>query len=153
MGVSSIATSTAEPFLVIVFDSSQLLCSMAWPSCHEYVAANCESYLASHDERAESLCSVTAYDHTLARQHKHTSAARSSFTLLQGGKHLQIGDLSYLLTRMGSRKPDVKGLFVVVGISDNTVHIRITGVVEGQGVKHSQFTLIVYVGNSCHRCA
>jgi hypothetical protein len=50
-----------------------------------------------------------------------------------GGKQLVVGDLTYLLTRTGGCKPDVKGPFVVVAMSDTRVSLRTTALVEGQG--------------------
>ena len=93
------------------------------------------NHLASRDECARSLYSE-AYDRILARQHRHAAqqhARRSQRR--KGGKELKVGDLAYLLTRSGGFKPKVAEPFVVLGISDHTVELRPTALVEGQQSK------------------
>jgi hypothetical protein len=94
-----------------------------------------DAYLASRDEAAQSLLS-TAYDRILARQQQHAAQQRARRAgRRRGGKQLQVGDLAYLLTRTGGFKPDVKGPFVVVALSDTKVTLRTTALVAGQASK------------------
>jgi hypothetical protein len=94
-----------------------------------------DSYLAFRDETATTLLS-TAYDRILARQQVHASQQRARRERRRkGGKQLVVGDLAYLLTRTGGFKPDVKGPFVVVAMSDTRVSLRTTALVEGQASK------------------
>jgi transposase InsO family protein len=92
-------------------------------------------HVATRDECAQKLY-ATAYDRILARQHKHAAQqhARRS-RRRKGGKQLRVGDLAYLLTRSGGFKPKVEGPFVVLKISDHTVELRTTALVEGQPSK------------------
>jgi hypothetical protein len=92
-------------------------------------------YLAFRDETSTTLLS-TAYDRILARQQVHACQQRARRERRRkGGKRLVVGDLAYLLTRTGGFKPDVKGQFVVVAISDTRVSLRTTALVEGQASK------------------
>jgi hypothetical protein len=93
------------------------------------------SHVAARDEHAQSLFSA-AFDRILARQHQNAAQQRARRSRRsRRGKPLRVGDLAYLLTRSGSFKSKVEGPFVVSDLSDHTVELRTTALVDGRASK------------------
>jgi hypothetical protein len=100
-------------------------------------SSDSKDYLATRNATAQRL-HAAAFDRILARQRAHAAqqrARRESRRKGGKGKPLVVGDLAYLLTRAGGFKPLVQGPFVVTKISDHTIELRTTNLVEGQPSK------------------